>query len=427
MAKESLNNGAWEKIFDKHKILDSVAGTGHALIHANDIKVFREPRLMTKFDHLSQLPKLFKDNSLTILPVSRGGYIIGNFQTYHQFEASDDDVIRVTAPTFLESLDFSSVSSEATAINCAFVSKILNDFTQEDELYPTVNGRMKSSHFNFEIKIPTGSFNIDVKNSQVEIDGGFEGLNSLTLLEAKNYISDDFLVRQLYYPYQLWANKIHKPVRPIFLTYTNGIFHLREYEFQNIHQYNSIRLVRQQKYSIQHVIINVQTVQDILVATPTVAEPKVPFPQADSFKRVINLGELLMERGIMPKEDITTNYGFTDRQTDYYSNALMYLGLIATSKVNGVVVVSLTDKGKALYSKDIDSRQLEFISLIVSQKAFKKTIEAYFNTGVMPSDDEIVDIMKGSNLYNIGKDSTYHRRASTIAGWVNWIISTIEE
>lgn len=427
MAKESLNDGAWEKIFDKHKILDSVAGAGHAFIHANDIKVYREPRLMTKFDHLSQLPKLFRDNSLTILPVTRGGYVIGNFKTYHEFEASDDSVIRVTAPTFLESLDFSSVSSEATAINCAFVSKILNDFTNEEELYPTVNGRMKSSHFNFDITIPTGLFNISVKNSQVEIDGGFEGLNSLNLLEAKNYITDDFLVRQLYYPYKLWTSKIHKPVRPIFLTYTNGIFHLREYEFENTNHYNSIRLVKQQKYSIQHVIINVQTVQEILVATPLVGEPQVPFPQADSFKRIINLGELLMQKGAVPKEHITVNYGFTDRQTDYYSNALMYLGLISTSKVDGVVVVSLTDKGKALYSQDIDTRQLEFIRLIVSHGAFKKTIETYFNTGLMPSEDEIVEIMKGSNLYNIGKDSTYYRRAATIAGWVNWIISTIEE
>ena len=35
---------------------------------------------------------------------------------------------------------------------------------------------------------------------------------------------------------------------------------------------------------------------------------------------------------------------------------------------------------------------------------------------------EIVSIMKSSNLYNIFKDSTYERRASTVSSWVNWIL-----
>ena len=81
-------------------------------------------------------------------------------------------------------------------------------------------------------------------NSQIEIDGGYEGDSSLNLIEAKNYISDDFLIRQLYYPYRLWSNKIGKRVRPIFLTYSNGIFHLREYEFVTPELYNSIRLIQ---------------------------------------------------------------------------------------------------------------------------------------------------------------------------------------
>lgn len=34
--------------------------------------------------------------------------------------------------------------------------------------------------------------------------------------------------------------------------------------------------------------------------------------------------------------------------------------------------------------------------------------------------------MKKNNLYNMNKDKdTFNRRASTISGWINWIISTI--
>jgi hypothetical protein len=64
--------------------------------------------------------------------------------------------------------------------------------------------------FDFNINSSKGLFKVNVGNSQIEIDGGYEGDSSLNLIEAKNYISDDFLVRQLYYPYKLWNNKITK-------------------------------------------------------------------------------------------------------------------------------------------------------------------------------------------------------------------------
>lgn len=427
MTKVSLNDSAWNKIFSKHKIIERVNNDGHVHIHANDIRVFREPRLMTKFDHQEQLPKLFKENDLTILPTSRGGYVIGNFQTYHKFEQCNDSIIKIEPPTFLESLDFSSISSESFAVNCAFVSKILNLFTGEEELYPTVNGRMKSGNFHFNINRKSSPFQVDVKNSQVEIDGGFEGLGSLTLLEAKNYIADDFLVRQLFYPYKLWSSKIKKPVRPIFLSYTNGIFHLREYTFDDINNYNSIRLLSQSKYSIQHIVINFQTIQEILSKTKEIAEPEVPFPQADSFKRVINLGELLFENGAMVKEAITGNYMFDPRQTDYYFNALRYLGFAEKFRHNGQNFIQLSKEGRRIYSQNIDSRQLEFISAILSHAVFKKTLECYFNKGEMPTRSETVDIMSNSKLYNVGDKSTYERRSSTIRSWVDWIVSIMEE
>lgn len=70
---KSKNDFAWEKIFEKHKILDKILKDGHIEITATKINEFREARLMTKFDHKSQLPKLFADNKLSILPTSRGG------------------------------------------------------------------------------------------------------------------------------------------------------------------------------------------------------------------------------------------------------------------------------------------------------------------------------------------------------------------
>jgi len=426
---KSKNDIAWEKIFDKYKIVNKVLNEGHTVISSTHINEFREARLMTKFDHRSQLPKLFADNNLSILPTSRGGYVIGTFETFSDFNTDDIEVTPIEFPTFLESLDYRDITSEATAINCAFVSKILHDFTEEENLLPTVSGRMSSSSFGFDINSSKGLFNINVGNSQVEIDGGYEGDNSLNLIEAKNYISDDFLVRQLYYPYKLWSGKIQKQVRPIFLTYTNGIFHLREYAFTNINHYNSLVLVKHKKYAVQDGAFNIETIQEILDRTKTIKEPEIPFPQADSFERVINLCELLKQKDFLTKEEITQSYDFDARQTDYYSNAGKYLGLLDTGKdpLSGQIGCYLSDKGKQIFNTNLIDRQKEFVKIIISHSAFKQTLKLYLENGEMPSKNEIVEIMKRSKLHKVGSDTTYFRRASTITGWTNWIMNQIEE
>ncbi len=63
----------------------------------------------------------------------------------------------------------------------------------------------------------------------------------------------------------------------------------------------------------------------------------------------------------------------------------------------------------------------------MSHSVFNKTLNICFKNGEIPKRDEIVEVMKKSNLYNVNKESTFFRRASTISGWLNWIMSNIEE
>lgn len=423
---KSKNDIAWEKIFDKYSILEKLANNERVSISSTEINQFREARLMTKFDHKSQLPKLFIDHNLSILPTSRGTYEIGNFKTFCEFNKDDIEITSIDFPTFLESIDYKDITSESTAINCAFISKMLHDFIGEENLFPTVSGRMSSSVFDFTINSGQNLLKINVDNSQIEIDGGYEGDNSLNLIEAKNYISDDFLIRQLYYPYRLWSSKIRKRVRPIFLTYSNGIFHLREYEFTNPELYNSIRLIQHKKYAVQEGDINIENIQNILDKVQILKEPELPFPQADSFERVINLCELLKQKGFISKDYITQNYDFDHRQTDYYSNAAKYLGLIDVIYNNKKIGCKLTNEGNRIFNLPIIERQLEFVKLILAHKAFKNTLELYFNKGNVPTKDEVVEIMKDAKLYNIDSEQTYKRRASTVISWINWILELIE-
>jgi hypothetical protein len=429
---KSKNDLEWEKIFEKYKILDQIISDGYVEISATKINEFREARLMTKFDHKSQLPKLFVDNKLSILPISRGGYIIGEFETFYKFNTNDIEVTPIEFPTFLESLDYRYITSEATAINCAFVSKILHDFTNEQNLLPTVSGRMSSSSFSFDINSAKGLFNVNVGNSQIEIDGGYEGDYSLNLIEAKNYISSDFLVRQLYYPYKLWNGKIQKKVRLIFLTYSNGIFHLREYAFSNIEHYNSLFLVKQKKYVIQEGSFNLEALSQIIDTTKTTKEPEIPFPQADSFERIINLCELIKQNHVMTKEQYLNDFDFGSidpRQHDYYTNAARYIDLVEKvyEPKTKQTLFTLSKLGIRIMNISLIERQKEFIKLIISHKVFKETLKLYLQNGEMPNKQIIVEIMKNSELYKVSSTTTYFRRASTITGWTNWILNQIDE
>lgn len=78
------NDIAWDKLFKKYNIIYNIRQNGFFTISANQIKEFREPRLMTKFDHKVNLPNIFIENDLSILPISRGEYIISTFDAYYK-------------------------------------------------------------------------------------------------------------------------------------------------------------------------------------------------------------------------------------------------------------------------------------------------------------------------------------------------------
>ena len=110
-----LNDSSWEALFRKYDILSRIEADGQCFISANQIKEFREPRLMTKFDHRVNLPQLFADNGLAILPVTRGDYVIAPFAAYHDFEPPQGAPTRVRLPVGLQSLAPRFLVSEAIA------------------------------------------------------------------------------------------------------------------------------------------------------------------------------------------------------------------------------------------------------------------------------------------------------------------------
>lgn len=421
-----LNDSAWEKLFDKYDILNEVARNGQFIISAGQIKEFREPRLMTKFDHKVNLPKVFTNNQLAILPITRGDYVISSFQAYKEFEEPSNKIERVSIPAHIQSLMPQFLLSEAIALNCANACGILEDFLEDEELTATVSGRMSSGEFDFNINTKLGTRMVSVANSQIEIDAAYEGINYLSLFEAKRDLSDDFLVRQLYYPFRVWNKRVTKPIKSVFLVFSNGIFNLYQYEFSDPQNYSSLKLVKQKNYMIA-TEITLMDIENLLNRMPETQEADIPFPQADTISRVINLVELLKDNP-MSKSSITSKYAFDARQTNYYTDAGRYLGLIQKYCVNNDndIRFKLSEKGCCIMNLPYRERQLAIASQILQHRPFRETLRLHLQNGVMPDKKIISQIMKDSNLYGVASDSTYTRRASTVMNWVSWILGLIE-
>lgn len=420
-----LNDTAWENLFAEYSILEEIEKHGQYTISAKQIKKLREPRLMTKFDHKINLPKIFAKNNLSILPITRGDYVISSFSAYKEFDESNESIQKITIPPYLQSLMPQFLISEAIALNCANACGILSDFLEDESLFPTVSGRMSSGTFDFQIKTTHGMKQITVSNSQIEIDAAYEGVNYLSLFEAKRDLADDFLIRQLYYPFRVWSNRVSKKVKPIFLIFSNGIFRLYQYQFEDPQNYNSLILLKQKNYAIS-TEISLTDIENLLKTLPLTPEPDISFPQADRMSRIVNLIELLNEKP-MNKQDITSKYAFDERQTSYYADAGRYLGLIdKIKKGKKEILFQLSAKGQHIMKLEYKERQLAIISQILMHSVFNETLKLCLQCGEMPDKKTIIQIMKRSNLYNVESDSTYLRRASTVVGWINWILGIIE-
>lgn len=423
----SLIDDKWEILFEKYNIETEIKKNGVFYITADQIREVKEPRLMTKFDTKESLPKVF-GNKIAILPVTRGKYVLGEFELYQDFPKMNPDIKRITSakiPEFYETIDINDIRSEANAINIMGIAGILDDFLGEEDMVQTVSGRMSSGDFSFCVdstnKACADKKLINVQNSQVEIDGGFENHNVFSLIEGKNVVHSNFLVRQLYYPMRLWNAKISKPIRPVFMVYSNNIFRLLEYEFTDINSYSSIKLVNERNYSLEDIEITIDDLEHVWQETKVVPEPDVTFIQADSFNKVISLVENLNDSS-MNSTEIAELFGFRERQSDYYFNACKYLGLAEKVTDEEGVKIHITSLGKKLLEMRYKERQLEYVRLILQHEIFKDLFEVMLRTGEIPNKKFIANKMRELNVCG---ESLIERRASSVRGWLYWISTLI--
>lgn len=426
--KKGKNDEAWEKLFDKYDILNEIDRNEIFSIRSKQINEFREARLMTKFDHSNQLPEIFSDNNITILPDSRGNYILGKFKIFEDLKHKNLKPIPVKIPDFIQSLDITKITSESSALNIAHMSNMIDSVMKTKQNEPqsllTLSGRMSSGSLQYNILNADKKLHeFTVENAQIEIDGSYENLNNILIVEAKNKIPKDFNIRQLYYPFRMYQNlNTTKEITPVFFTYADDIFSFHVFKFTDTMNYSSIKKVEQINFILNDSLdLNLDEVKRISATVKEVEEPKnVPFPQADTFTRLLDMIDYIYER--KNKYELAEAYDFDLRQSDYYANSLVYLGLATKQdyyfKLNedGIKIKNMHNSNK---------RNALIISKILSHKPFKLAFDSTLKNGG-EYDRKYISKVLLDNVESINSMSTANRRMQTVVAWLNWIFSVIE-
>lgn len=253
------SNKAWNKIFRDYNIDKHDFDKGPFLLSANQIKTScqnfkrtgdKEPRILCKQDTRSDRPDVFVDRGLFILPKHNGEYYILKGDGYV-------DVPEISTPIsdYRSKLGFELESSkvgdsEMQFLDFAYANSLIRTFMNDPSLVLTIRGRKYTPTF----KCHVGWNELEISSVQTEVDAGYEGRSSIVLIEAKNFSASDVIIRQLYFPFRQWTENTNKTVYPVFFEKREidgeNIFYIWQFEFTDIEDYNSIRLVKSGRYRI---------------------------------------------------------------------------------------------------------------------------------------------------------------------------------
>lgn len=395
----------WEKIFNVKQF--DTSKDVH-LITADEISDIsgEEARIMARFDSASDLPRVFRQYGYFLLPVKNGTYAIVRGEGFHTLERQHS-VERYDSRIAFHLTTAGRGYSEMQYLDYSYNSGALEHVLNQGSLYQSIRGREYSKKFWFYVN----RTKVDVSSVQLEVDSGLEGEDSIVLVEAKMGMPEDFIIRQLFYPYKHF--KIISPEKriiPVFFTYeiTTKRFNFWLYEFTNPEQYNSISL-----QSMRSLEISAKRSLDLATIKPSgtrLSSHRVP--QANDLNKVIEL-VFKVHEGLHTGSQIAGYFQFEQRQANYYQDAAEALGLV--SKQRGRF--ELTDIGQHFVGLPAEKRNLFMMQLLNDFELVKNSIDVLKKTGTLTNADIKNVIARGSSLGS----KTIARRAASLRAWLKWI------
>jgi len=250
-----MHDRSWQKIFDEYNIHRHNFDDSPFRITAEQIKRAcqdftetgeKEVRILCKQDTKGSRPKVFKDFGLFILPVKNGEYCIIKGEGYVDIPPINEEPKEYKSKLSFNLDTATAGDSEMQHLDYAYATSLIRTFLNDDSLVLTIRGRKYTPNFEFNV----GHHRLQVKSVQTEVDAGYEGKEQVVLIEAKNRLENNVIIRQLYFPFRQWQQRTSKRVIPIFFEKSGNLFLFWQFEFEDPENYNSIKLVKSGKFKI---------------------------------------------------------------------------------------------------------------------------------------------------------------------------------
>ena len=248
----------WEIIVEKTGLTKHKFSNGPFYVTHKDIKQIvskinapnnrKEIRILGYQATREQRPQYFIDNNLFLMPASNQEWVVIQGEGYIDIPEIPSEPIPVKSKLDFEIESFNVGISEMQYLDFAFVHGITQQFLEDESIELTVRGRKRTPHFNYFVN----DVEVKCEGVQTEVDAGYEGKDSLTLVEAKSSKIKNEIIRQLYFPYRKWLMDINKPVRNVFFQFEEDSKTLSfwEYGFEDYLKYDSIYLIKSEKYQL---------------------------------------------------------------------------------------------------------------------------------------------------------------------------------
>jgi hypothetical protein len=247
---------AWSKIAEDYDILSHRFDGEPFYINAQQIKdscqdftktAEKEVRVLCSQTTRDSRPAVFKQNNLFLLPVKNGEYAIVKGEGYIDIPEIESEAVPYSSKLDFD-LETSKVGdSEMQHLDYAYATSVLRTFMKDSSLVLTIRGRKYTPKFSLRV----GNQHLTIRSVQAEVDAGYEGKDQVVLVEAKNTKVKDTIIRQLYYPFRHWQSVTEKAVIPVFFERDNdGVVNLWQFKFDDVEDYNSISLVKAEKFKI---------------------------------------------------------------------------------------------------------------------------------------------------------------------------------
>lgn len=205
------------------------------------------------------------------------------------------------------------------------------------------------------------------------------------------------------------------------MVYSNDIFDLYKYEFEYPDDINSGVVVDHQRYSVFEVSISLSVLFGFAANVLKVDNLAGPFPQADSFERILDLISKCTGVGLL-KSEIANIYDFDPRQADYYTSAGKFLGLL--EEAGGRLVQ--TSKAQSIWGSEGNSKYMKLAGLLLSIGPISETFihGNRYKRADFDSNFALQALAKSPYGNQLG-ESTLARRARTIVNWCQWLDSIV--